>query len=179
MIRSIFTAAVLALTTLASPAAASTLLFNYTSIMNPASSNFSFKTSDRPVVAQSDEYRFMYDISGFQFGNQTLDVRLTFYVEEADNMGTGGLDVTATDSEAVFGSLFGTQLFQGTTAKPTLITGTFNVTNGFYPETIGTLVVSDIGGAVPEPATWAMMIGGMGMVGGAMRRRTRTLALAA
>ncbi len=25
--------------------------------------------------------------------------------------------------------------------------------------------------AVPEPATWAMMIGGIGMVGGAMRRR--------
>jgi hypothetical protein len=28
-------------------------------------------------------------------------------------------------------------------------------------------------GAVPEPATWAMMIGGMGAVGGAMRRRRR------
>jgi hypothetical protein len=24
---------------------------------------------------------------------------------------------------------------------------------------------------VPEPTTWAMMIGGIGMVGGAMRRR--------
>ncbi len=28
-----------------------------------------------------------------------------------------------------------------------------------------------VAGAVPEPATWAMMIGGCGMVGGAMRRR--------
>ena len=28
-----------------------------------------------------------------------------------------------------------------------------------------------VGGAVPEPATWAMMIGGAGMVGGALRRR--------
>ena len=27
--------------------------------------------------------------------------------------------------------------------------------------------------AVPEPATWAMMIGGFGLVGGAMRRRAR------
>ena len=27
--------------------------------------------------------------------------------------------------------------------------------------------------AVPEPATWAMMIGGFGMIGAAMRRRTR------
>ena len=35
------------------------------------------------------------------------------------------------------------------------------------------------GGPVPEPSTWAMLILGMGMVGGAMRRRTRAkLALA-
>lgn len=27
-------------------------------------------------------------------------------------------------------------------------------------------------GAVPEPATWAMMIGGFGLIGGAMRRRS-------
>lgn len=32
--------------------------------------------------------------------------------------------------------------------------------------------------AVPEPATWAMMIGGFGMIGGAMRRRTAKLATA-
>ena len=29
-------------------------------------------------------------------------------------------------------------------------------------------------GNVPEPATWAMMIGGIGAVGGAMRRKART-----
>jgi hypothetical protein len=27
------------------------------------------------------------------------------------------------------------------------------------------------GGIIPEPATWAMMIAGFGMVGGMMRRR--------
>lgn len=31
---------------------------------------------------------------------------------------------------------------------------------------------------VPEPATWAMMIGGFGLVGGALRRRTRAVATA-
>ena len=35
---------------------------------------------------------------------------------------------------------------------------------------IGVRVFDNIA-AVPEPATWAMMIGGMGVVGGAMRRR--------
>lgn len=32
--------------------------------------------------------------------------------------------------------------------------------------------------AVPEPATWAMMIGGFGMIGGAMRRRSAKVRLA-
>ena len=34
-------------------------------------------------------------------------------------------------------------------------------------------------GAVPEPATWAMIIGGFGMMGGAIRRRARRAQLAA
>ena len=33
--------------------------------------------------------------------------------------------------------------------------------------------LSASGGAVPEPASWAMMLGGIGLVGGAMRRRRR------
>jgi len=33
---------------------------------------------------------------------------------------------------------------------------------------------STIDGAVPEPASWAMMLGGFGAVGGAMRARRRT-----
>lgn len=33
------------------------------------------------------------------------------------------------------------------------------------------------GGAVPEPATWAMMIGGFGAIGGAMRYRRRKTAV--
>jgi hypothetical protein len=35
-----------------------------------------------------------------------------------------------------------------------------------------------LAGAVPEPATWAMMIGGFGLVGGALRRRARAVSFA-
>ncbi len=34
--------------------------------------------------------------------------------------------------------------------------------------------VNDLVAAIPEPSTWAMMIGGLGIVGGVMRRRERT-----
>ena len=34
----------------------------------------------------------------------------------------------------------------------------------------------DLAGAVPEPASWAMMIAGLGLVGGALRRRDRLAA---
>ena len=33
-------------------------------------------------------------------------------------------------------------------------------------------------GAVPEPASWAMMLGGFGLVGGAMRRRKAKISFA-
>lgn len=36
--------------------------------------------------------------------------------------------------------------------------------------------VSFFGGVIPEPATWAMMIAGFGLVGGAMRRRRTSMA---
>lgn len=54
----------------------------------------------------------------------------------------------------------------------------FAVASGFANSDFGayTLTITgpgtiDLGGAVPEPAAWALMIVGFGMVGGAMRRR--------
>ena len=44
-------------------------------------------------------------------------------------------------------------------------------TNNFYGQNGIALVNLSLGGGVPEPATWALMILGMGAVGGALRRR--------
>jgi len=64
----------------------------------------------------------------------------------------------------------GVQLYSGTEAAPTFVAGTYHLT-GYTDGVAGTLVIS-----VPEPASWAMMVGGFGMMGGAMRRR-RTMRL--
>ena len=42
-------------------------------------------------------------------------------------------------------------------------------TSGFTYDGTGAHALA---GAVPEPASWALMIGGLGLVGGALRRRT-------
>ena len=41
------------------------------------------------------------------------------------------------------------------------------------------ITLSTVAAAVPEPATWAMMIGGMGVVGGSLRRRSTKVRFAA
>ena len=51
--------------------------------------------------------------------------------------------------------------------------------NGGSPANAGAALDNvrvDLNGAVPEPASWAMMIAGLGLVGGALRRRDRLAA---
>ena len=59
----------------------------------------------------------------------------------------------------------------------------FSVIGNPHPQTIAgatlTYIYDDVPPAVPEPATWAMMIAGFGLVGGAMRRRSTATARAA
>ncbi len=53
--------------------------------------------------------------------------------------------------------------------------------NGAYRVTTANIYSqfqAQVGPAVPEPATWAMMIAGFGLVGGAMRRRRTSVAFA-
>lgn len=61
---------------------------------------------------------------------------------------------------------YGPQLFNGDVANPTLYSGTF------YLQGIP-LYVTQVVAPVPEPLTWAMMIGGFGLIGGLMRRRAQ------
>lgn len=73
--------------------------------------------------------------------------------------------------------LFGAQLFTGPTSAPVFTLGTFDLASTprnsprdpIQPLTYRVTISDSPIGAVPEPATWAMMLLGFGFVGGAMR----------
>lgn len=75
--------------------------------------------------------------------------------------------------------LFGTQLFTGPTSAPVFTLGTFDLASTprnspldpVQPLTYRLTISDSAVSAVPEPATWAMMILGLGMVGFSLRRR--------
>ena len=73
----------------------------------------------------------------------------------------------------------GAQLFGGTVAAPTFSSGNYTLTD-FNDRSISynLSIASAAMPAVPEPASWALMIVGFGAVGGAMRyrrnRKTKT-----
>ena len=143
---------------------------------------------DGSVAAGPAPYTFT--ITG---ANNGVGSSLTSYTDVA----SGALTITASYSYTtndvdgaafdpagytINGALF--QLSPGSSASGYTQTGTvsFSVlagdTYGFYVNStdsiLGTGTLSI--GAVPEPATWALMIGGFGMTGFAMRRRKVALA---
>lgn len=51
--------------------------------------------------------------------------------------------------------------------------GTPGLTSATFSSTQAAFEIDDLAAAVPEPGTWAMMMGGLGLVGFAMRRRRK------
>lgn len=126
-----------------------------------------FPVSSSGVTFDSGVYRNVVltvdgtTVSGYANGSQsfTIDtalltigsVPLTFF---ADNVAGGG------QGEWSSGSIAALRLYDGVLTAQEIAS-----LNGdpFVPET----------SAVPEPASWAMMIGGFGLIGAALRRRER------
>ncbi|WEK41727.1 MAG: PEPxxWA-CTERM sorting domain-containing protein [Candidatus Sphingomonas colombiensis] len=75
--------------------------------------------------------------------------------------------LSATFSNAKLNVFFNSPL----TSTGTSLNQTTSETEKGYNRYLTSGSVSAVAGAVPEPATWAMMIAGFGLVGAAMRRR--------
>ena len=82
-------------------------------------------------------------------------------VNSTFNVAGGAADAFTTFSPSVFANL-------------TSLTFTYSATSSDHEFSLDNIVLSPgVAAAVPEPASWAMMIGGFGMIGGAMRRQRK------
>ena len=121
-------------------------------------------------------------VTGLQNGGS---YQLTFSI--ADRPGYGDNPLTVYFDATNLGTYTATNVLWATHTTSTFVASGTTATlffatagNTGYDAGIGLDAVSiaSVSGAVPEPASWALMIGGFGLVGGALRRR-RSAALMA
>lgn len=114
------------------------------------------------------------DVSDFSFTLNGTPVSGTFLgIDFWPAANKGLFDIKFADLDV---SLYGDDWTGGYPA-PGFYTFTAGL-NGGAATAAGGLAISYIPDAVPEPASWAMMIGGLGLVGGMMRRSNRKVAIA-
>ena len=134
-------------------------------ITGPNSASFSVEQAPTPdAICFGDACFEVNNVPGVLNGSAD-DLFLTFYPASGD----GGANI---QSSGFFSfNLYGEQLFTGTIFDPTFILGTFALSDVAGGQPVYTLTIEAADAAVPEPATWAMMLLGFGAVGFAMRRR--------
>lgn len=120
--------------------------------------------SPTPDVVFTDAFR-INDVA-ITFNGSPVTALIEFY----DAGGGGG---ACADIVCSLFDLYGPALFSGSVTAPTFLTGTFSLNQGSPSGPGVRLTIADIGngGVIPEPATWAMLIAGFGLVGSALRRR--------
>lgn len=151
-----------ALAVAASAASAETYTFTLTGDYSATWTLDSSVFSDDPYDGQGF---ILWDIMGNFSGAVSPVVDLTFYHGDLG----GGLQIDDFYEGLTLFVADGPQLYTGTEDNPTFTLGTFTLTEyqgiGTY-----TLTVS----AVPEPASVAMLLAGLGIVGGVAVRRRKT-----
>jgi hypothetical protein len=174
---------------LAAPAMAATITYTFTGTFSGVNGG-PFTNVDATFTGIADTnnvttngFSFYTQLSSLQAVSPTAGVfNITdpsfFYINP---FGYAGLEFGAFDDTSFFSgnndALIG---YDGKSSVATTpieyfsgINATFNTDRGSVTITqaVNGTFAASVAGAVPEPATWAMMIGGFGMVGGAMRRR--------
>lgn len=96
------------------------------------------------------------------------------------NFGSGliaSLNINGVSPTSFSGQFSGATLFGGTPANPVFNTGTFALSGPLFSQASLTIRNASVSSAVPESATWAMMLVGFGAVGAASRYRRRKTAV--
>jgi hypothetical protein len=138
---------------------------------------FAFSTPAPGYHLTSDAYNFSYTLNGQPAGSGLQYAAF-------GGPGTGNIQFFFLDQTTLF--LSGPSVeTNGVLATPSYnFFMSYLSPNGqpFSAAGLATVSITRVESPVPEPATWAMMIGGFGLIGGALRRRraaTPALALAA
>ena len=145
------------------PAAAAPLLFDFVALNSSQSISFTLDNSSAPNFSGSDYVEFDNVATSSAAGKSVAQI--TFYVSSS----LGGFSIY--QNSDLFADTRGPQVFSSDTTRPVFASGSYIVAAGNPGFTGGTLTIKAVAAAVPEPATWAMMVAGFSAIGFAMRRR--------
>lgn len=136
-----------------------------------------------PAPNNSTDYYF-YTSSRLATNNATLSTpnlsAIGFYwgsidtYNKVDVLGAGGATIFTLTGGTLINQNFGNQSMASTNRRVTFFAEGDEVITGLkFTSTGVAFEIDDIAaaGAIPEPATWAMLIAGFGLVGSAMRRQ--------
>ncbi len=157
-------AVAIALAGSAAPAAAATLLFI---VSGPVEAAFSVDTEVPASIGEG--FIEFTAVPGFFNGEDDIaDVRFNAVL---DDPALPALSIFQSNGGSF--SLFGDQLFAGSAGAAVFTPGDFLLAS---PDHVGPVLLSIIGedgtaGAVPEPASWALLTLGFGLVGARLRWR--------
>lgn len=144
-------------------------------ITSNASLNLGFNAGDLVT--------FSFDVGGAQRGSVADNFQAILFLDPSKVSGLTGTGLTSTGFGSTANSIFSSVSIPGSTAFTTSSISFIATGAGTIRMAFGTTSADNIGplldnvrldvSAVPEPATWAMMLLGLGFVGGAMRARRR------
>jgi hypothetical protein len=130
-------------------------------------------STPQPSLGFSGQGFFVEDVQGRFQGSDADRAGIWFFNERLG----GGLQIDAYDRPAYLLITDGPQLYTGTESNPTFRLGTFAMTefprsaSGRYSLTVTDLDAGPGPADVPEPATGAMLLGGLGLLYASMKRR--------